>query len=175
MAEHDPKGTSVCIHALVVSEDNRRKGIAMALMKEYIHRLRKDPKTGETVVQRILLICHENLIPFYKRAGLELKGKSSVIHGPDPWFEMGIELGLEFQPHVLQPAADGSIPADVLAALTSPSRNRPCSANLAVAESPICSILREFIQGNIDITLGRKSIRCFMPTLRKCHSKSWRS
>ena len=129
MSEHDETGTSVCIHALAVSDEYRGKGIAIALMEEYVHRLREDPQVGGVLVQRILLICHENRIQLYERAGFVLKGPSSVVHGPDPWFEMSIDLDNSNPPHpeTLQRAVHGSIPSDVLVALTSSNRKPPTS------------------------------------------------
>ena len=96
-------------------------------MGEYAQRLREDPRVGDAVIQRILLICHQNLIPLYERVGFKLVGKSPVVHGPDPWFEMRLDLEDSLPPHpeTLQAVAHGAIPPDVLAALTSPTRNRP--------------------------------------------------
>ena len=33
MSVHDPEGSSVCIHAVCVSPEHRRKGIALALLE----------------------------------------------------------------------------------------------------------------------------------------------
>lgn len=129
MSKHDPHGTSACIHAIAVVEDKRGKGIGTALMKEYVRRLRQDSEVGATALQHILLICHENLISFYERIGLVLQGKSSVVHGPDPWFAMKADLGLESSQSPfaegLDRAVHGSIPPDILGALTTPCRDRP--------------------------------------------------
>ncbi|KIJ47910.1 hypothetical protein M422DRAFT_248496 [Sphaerobolus stellatus SS14] len=127
MSEHDANGTSVCIHSLAVIASFRRRGVATALMEEYIRQLREDPQVGGAVVERILLICHENLMKLYEGVGFVLKGRSSVVHGPDPWFEMGIDLADSVPPYpeTLQQAAHSSIPPNILAALTSSSRNRP--------------------------------------------------
>ena len=33
-------------------------------------------------------VAQEALIGFYKSGGFELVGKSAVVHGADPWYEM---------------------------------------------------------------------------------------
>lgn len=37
---------------------------------------------------QVRLICKDNLIGLYQRAGFELVGPSDVVHGAEPWFEM---------------------------------------------------------------------------------------
>jgi hypothetical protein len=37
------------------------------------------------------LICKAPLVPLYEKAGFELVGPSSVVHGAEPWLEMKIE------------------------------------------------------------------------------------
>ncbi|KAG6831547.1 hypothetical protein H0H92_009466 [Tricholoma furcatifolium] len=88
MSTHVPSASSVCIHSVCVDTTHRHKGIASALMEEYISRLRSSPEAYE----RILLISHEPLRPFYERLGFEWLGLSSVVHGPDPWYEMRLNL-----------------------------------------------------------------------------------
>lgn len=122
MHTHDPTGTAVCVHGLTVVEQYRRTGIASALLKEYILRLQDNPAVGINHADKILLICHEDLIPLYMKAGFALQGKSSVVHGPKAWFEMRIEL--KAFDHAILPSSEGDIPPGVLAALTNPSRMR---------------------------------------------------
>ncbi|KAF9915535.1 hypothetical protein BX616_005963 [Lobosporangium transversale] len=118
MSTHDPKGTSVCIHSVCVARAYQRRGIASAMMKEYLDHLRRlnnnnnnnssidnnnnsnsvnnsNPPTSAlpTVrLERVLLIAHKELISLYTGVGFELVGKSEVEHGPDPWFEMTCTL-----------------------------------------------------------------------------------
>ncbi|XP_045157930.2 uncharacterized protein LOC123524090 [Mercenaria mercenaria] len=88
MNMHIPNGESVCIHSVVVRKDQRRKGIALQMLQEFVERV----KAEQVDVARILLICKSNLIPLYTRAGFELVGKSAVVHGKDPWYELQISL-----------------------------------------------------------------------------------
>ncbi|KAF8582938.1 acyl-CoA N-acyltransferase [Ramaria rubella] len=129
MHSHDHAGSSVCIHGVAVVEPHRRKGIATALLKEYIRRLQhahnNDP---DAQPERVLLICHEDLIPLYTKAGLMLVGPSPVEHGLYPWFEMRVDLrvGSPKSSHQEPPQMQPAVPPDILAAFTNPNpHNRP--------------------------------------------------
>ncbi|KAF8512977.1 Mss4-like protein [Gautieria morchelliformis] len=129
MHVHDPAGTAVCVHGLAVVEHHRRTGVASALLKEYIRRLRDDPAVGNIQAESILLICHEDLIPLYTRVGFTLQGKSPVVHGPTVWFEMRVDLSSSS--NVETSDVQDAIPPNVLAALTTPSRSRPAARLLS--------------------------------------------
>ncbi|XP_060583192.1 uncharacterized protein LOC132739495 [Ruditapes philippinarum] len=88
MNMHIPNGESVCIHSVVVKRNQRRKGIALQMLKLFIENV----KSEQANVTGILLICKSNLIPLYTKAGFELVGKSHVVHGKDPWYELKISL-----------------------------------------------------------------------------------
>ncbi|KAG5652547.1 hypothetical protein H0H81_004608 [Sphagnurus paluster] len=92
MSTHVPNSASVCIHSVCVSRNQRRKKIGLHLLKEYITRLEAAHRDGRPY-QRILLIAHENLRGFYEKADFEWLGKSSVVHGSLPWYEMRKILG----------------------------------------------------------------------------------
>lgn len=87
MSTHVSGSQSVCIHSICVAREHRRKGIAVGLLKEYASRLQKAASEGAPY-QRILLISHEDLMELYGKAGFETVGKSAVVHGSRPWFEM---------------------------------------------------------------------------------------
>jgi ribosomal protein S18 acetylase RimI-like enzyme len=86
MALHDPQGKTVCIHSVCVHPHYRRQKIATELLMEYLKRIKSQG------MERVSLICHDELIKLYERVGLVLKGESSIVHGPDPWFEMNLIL-----------------------------------------------------------------------------------
>lgn len=107
MSTHVPVsegGKSVCIHSVCVTPEWRKKGVALGLLKEYIRRLET---TGDPQLQLVLLICHDEVIDLYRKAGFTLVGKSTVVHGPREWFEMKLDiLHTEKQlPTEMQPAA----------------------------------------------------------------------
>jgi len=110
-------GISICIHSVCVKASWRRQGVAVGLLREFVRRCEE---VADDRLRTVLLICHQELIDLYRKAGFELVGRSDVVHGPREWFEMK---------HVLQAAADKeeilphSAPAkDFLAALSQPSQ-----------------------------------------------------
>ncbi|OCH88018.1 Mss4-like protein [Obba rivulosa] len=111
MSTHVVGGTSVCIHSVSVAPEQRGRGVALGLLKEYVSRLEAAAQSGAGY-QRILLIAHEEMKGLYEKAGFEWVGLSPVVHGSRPWFEMRKVLSL--QPPAPPPSAS---PADLWAAL----------------------------------------------------------
>lgn len=140
MEEHIPNGTSVCIHAVVVSSEYRGKGIALALLQEYISRLEKARQAGENSYERILLICHENLRSLYEKAGFEWLGKSDVVHGPEPWYEMRKTISLNEKP-IVEPQVQ-TLPPGIWEALQRPSSRKV----------PVSRLLSTFTNGVQDVS-----------------------
>jgi hypothetical protein len=123
MSKHIPSSSSVCIHSVCVSSQHRRKHIALNLLMEYISRLEAAREAGKPY-QRVLLITHEPLRQLYERAGFEWVGKSSVVHGSEPWYEMRKTLG-SGAPTTTEPEPQ-QIPAGLWDALQrSSTRSRP--------------------------------------------------
>ncbi|KAF9259253.1 acyl-CoA N-acyltransferase [Marasmius fiardii PR-910] len=92
MSEHVPGAATVCIHSVSVSAAHQRQGVGLRLLREYTSRLTEARRTGAVPYERISLIVHEELIPFYEKGGYELLGKSDVEHGARPWFAMNFTL-----------------------------------------------------------------------------------
>ncbi|GAA5969239.1 hypothetical protein JCM21900_005014 [Sporobolomyces salmonicolor] len=87
MSRHDPTGPYVAIHSVCIEPSQRRKGLALNLLEEYLRRLAE--MDG---VKGARLVSHEELIPLYQKAGFELVGKSDVVHGGQPWFELKVDF-----------------------------------------------------------------------------------
>jgi len=127
MSEHVPSGTSVCIHAVCIAKEHQRKGVAVSLLKEYLSRLEEDGR-----YQRALLITHEELRSLYEKAGFEWIGKSSVVHGSRPWYEMRKVLKAEGA----KPAVQEGLPPGLWEALQGSSkRTRPSARPLSAFSS----------------------------------------
>ena len=90
MAKHDPAGTTLCIHSIVVEESLRRRGLATWMLQEYLQRVASETKT-----ERVLLICKENLVGFYESCGFGFIGPSAVVHGQTPGVDMGLAIKKE--------------------------------------------------------------------------------
>lgn len=87
MSEHHDDGKTVCLHSVVIDQPFQRKGIASALLQEYIRHVRKLQYT------KIVLLSHQPLVsPLYEKAGFKNLGKSPVVHGPEPWYDMEMVL-----------------------------------------------------------------------------------
>ncbi|CAG8730595.1 23475_t:CDS:2, partial [Gigaspora rosea] len=82
MSYHNSFGKTVSIHTICVDKLYRRRGVALCMLKEYIKRLKNESQNRDMngKYERIALICHEHLIPFYQKAGFILKGESEIIY-----------------------------------------------------------------------------------------------
>ncbi|KWU42309.1 acyl-CoA N-acyltransferase, partial [Rhodotorula sp. JG-1b] len=86
MSTHEPEGTHVAIHSVCVATSHRHRGIASALVREYLARL------DQARIESALLIAHPELVPLYERVGFTVVGPSAVVHGAKPWVELKREL-----------------------------------------------------------------------------------
>ncbi|OBZ77712.1 putative N-acetyltransferase C9.02c [Grifola frondosa] len=114
MSTHIPASSSVCIHSVCVSPALRRKRVGLNLVKEYLARVEAAARGGAGY-DRVLLIAHEELRGFYEAAGFEWVGKSAVVHGVRPWYEMRKVFNLA-SPTEVQPPTQG-VPAGLWEAL----------------------------------------------------------
>lgn len=117
----------MCVHAVCVSPEHRRKGIALGLLKEYIARMEQARRDGARY-ERILLITHEDMRSLYEKAGFEWVGKSEVVHGSLPWYEMRRILVSEPAPAL--PAQTPAIPPGLWEALQRSSTRAPPKGQL---------------------------------------------
>lgn len=147
MSEHVPSGTSVCIHAVCVAKEHQRKGIAVSLLKEYLSRLEENGR-----YQRALLITHEELRSLYEKAGFEWIGKSAVVHGSRPWYEMR----KAFQAKGAKPAVQEGLPPGLWEALQSSSKRIRPSARLLSAFSSV----QEVVEVSAAIKTNKYDLLC---------------
>lgn len=87
METHEPEGTTLIIHSVVIHPDHRRRGLATAMLSYYLERMCENSR-----ISRILLIAKGNLLGFYTSVGFKVLRLSPVVHGLDPWFEMSLDL-----------------------------------------------------------------------------------
>ena len=81
MRRHDPAGSSLCVHSVVVAPTHRRAGLGSELLARYL-----EHAWTLAGVERLLLIAKAHLKGFYEAAGFTCLGLSPVVHGADPWF-----------------------------------------------------------------------------------------
>ncbi|SCU81521.1 LAFA_0C05534g1_1 [Lachancea sp. 'fantastica'] len=89
---HDEASSTVGIHSVVIAPEHQKKNLATLLLTDYIQKL-----SNQEVGQRIAIIAHEPLVPFYERIGFQLQGenvqvKSDPAFGKSKWCDMVREL-----------------------------------------------------------------------------------
>jgi hypothetical protein len=67
------------------------------MMREYLLRIQRQnlSSEGENLrgkPERVLLVTHDDVRPFYEKAGFSCKGKSDVVLGAGVWYEMSSSL-----------------------------------------------------------------------------------
>ncbi|KAL4997704.1 hypothetical protein BDV10DRAFT_82507 [Aspergillus recurvatus] len=87
---HDEYGSSIAIHSLAVLREHQGKQVGSTLMKSYIQRIRE-----AAIAERIVIIAHDNLIPFYESLGFENRGPSKCQFGGGGWTDMTLEFNTE--------------------------------------------------------------------------------
>jgi ribosomal protein S18 acetylase RimI-like enzyme len=92
MSQHEPNGKTICLHSVCVSPKTRKQGVATRLLEDWIKTLRDINTHGTKKYDRIALISRADLIKLYGSVGFVELGKSPIVHGPDPWFDMTLDL-----------------------------------------------------------------------------------
>ncbi|KAI8879805.1 acyl-CoA N-acyltransferase [Backusella circina FSU 941] len=92
MSQHEVNGKTICLHSVCVSLKARKQGVATRLLEDWIKTLRDINAKGTKKYDRIALISRLNLIKLYGSVGFVELGKSHIVHGPDPWYDMVLEL-----------------------------------------------------------------------------------
>ena len=83
---HEPTGKNQMVFGLAVHPDYRCQGVAAALMKRLIVSAR------EQGMERVVLTCKEEKIPYYSKFGFQNRGVSQSTHGGAVWYDMTLCL-----------------------------------------------------------------------------------
>jgi GNAT superfamily N-acetyltransferase len=92
MATHVSDGRLLAIHSVVVPDEYRRKGIATAMLKDYVEHVRA---TNDGTIEKLVLLAKQNLLPFYENCGFRVIGPSAIVHGSEQWYDLELELELD--------------------------------------------------------------------------------
>ncbi|KKK13741.1 hypothetical protein ARAM_001675 [Aspergillus rambellii] len=87
---HDEYGSTIAIHSLAVLREHQGKQVGSTLMKAYIQRIRE-----AMIADRIVLIAHDHLVPYYESFGFENRGLSKCQFGGGGWTDMVLEFNSE--------------------------------------------------------------------------------
>lgn len=90
MSIHDPNGSMLAIHSVVVSPKFRNRGVGTAMLRNYMETLSK-MKLKAGITKIILMSKAENLT-FYIKVGFKVTKKSPIVHGKEPWYECEYDL-----------------------------------------------------------------------------------
>jgi predicted PhzF superfamily epimerase YddE/YHI9/GNAT superfamily N-acetyltransferase len=88
MSTHHPEGPLLAIHSVVVAEEHRRKGVATAMLLDYIDKMRE----MDDGVQKLVLLAKKDLLSFYVDCGFSVIKPSDIVHGGDRWYDLELDL-----------------------------------------------------------------------------------
>ena len=80
---HDEYSGTIAVHSLAVLPEHQGKQVGTTLMKSYIQRIKE-----ASIAERIVLIAHDNMVPYYEGFGFENRGPSQCQYGGGSWFDM---------------------------------------------------------------------------------------
>lgn len=86
MSHHEPAGSTLCIHSVVVKPTFQRQGVATKLLQHYLQMLK------ESGVPKAALLCKPKLCPLYEKVGFKNQGQSATCHGKSPWIDMTLSF-----------------------------------------------------------------------------------
>lgn len=84
MTTHEEGGSIIAVHSVVVESQFRRKGIASAMMNNYL----KQMVASANGFKRILLLAKSHLLGFYVENGYAVLRPSPIVHGKETWYEL---------------------------------------------------------------------------------------
>lgn len=64
---NDDASPVIAIHSVVISPQHQKKNLATLLLTDYIQKL-----SNQEIGDRIVIIAHKHLVPFYERVGFKL-------------------------------------------------------------------------------------------------------
>lgn len=84
---NDDSSPVIAIHSVVIAREHQKKNLATLLLTDYIQKL-----SNQEIGDRVVIIAHKHLIPFYERIGFKMVGENSTIESEEKWCDMAREL-----------------------------------------------------------------------------------
>jgi len=84
---HQEGGRTICLHSFGVLPKYQKRGIGRILLMAYLQQM-----NGAGIADRVALIAHDHLVPYYEKYGFQNKGPSKAQFGGGGWFDMVFEL-----------------------------------------------------------------------------------
>jgi len=89
--KHTSSGLLLAIHSIVVLDEYRKRGIATAMMKDYVKAI-KDREDG---IEKVIMKSKAHLLAFHVKTGFTVTKPSDIVDGKDPWYELEIDIRLD--------------------------------------------------------------------------------
>jgi PhzF family phenazine biosynthesis protein len=93
--EHESMSTHVfnapllAIHSVVVQKEYRHKGIATAMLKDYVEQIRI---LNDGTIEKLVLLAKKDLLAFYVDCGFQVMRPSAIVHGSEQWYDLELDL-----------------------------------------------------------------------------------
>ena len=84
---HQEHGRTIAIHSLAALPEFKGRGLGKIIMKSYLQRME-----SSGIADRIALLAHDKLIPYYEALGFVNMGKSEVQFGGGEWVNMSYTI-----------------------------------------------------------------------------------
>ncbi|KAL8999909.1 MAG: hypothetical protein Q9169_001315 [Polycauliona sp. 2 TL-2023] len=84
---HQEHGRTIAIHSLAALPEFKGRGLGKIVMKSYMQRME-----SSGIADRIALLAHDDLIPYYEGLGFVNTGKSEVQFGGGGWVNMSYTI-----------------------------------------------------------------------------------
>lgn len=84
---HKEEGRTICIHSVVVHPDYQGQSIGTILLRDYVQRL-----TTQHIADKIALIAHDHVAPFYQRLDFQDMGPSDCKFTGGGWRALWLPL-----------------------------------------------------------------------------------
>ncbi|KAL8841841.1 MAG: hypothetical protein Q9205_005440 [Flavoplaca limonia] len=84
---HQENGRTIAVHSLAALPEFKGRGLGKIIMKAYLQRMETSG-----IADRIALLAHDHLIPYYESLGFVDIGKSKVQFGGGEWVNMSYTI-----------------------------------------------------------------------------------
>ncbi|AET40296.1 polyamine acetyltransferase Ecym_5556 [Eremothecium cymbalariae DBVPG len=89
---HDDSSNTIAVHSIVIAPEHQKKNLATLMLTDYVQKM-----SNQKVADKLVLITHEPLVPFYERLGFQLVGENEAVKkspefSKNKWFDMVREL-----------------------------------------------------------------------------------
>jgi predicted PhzF superfamily epimerase YddE/YHI9/GNAT superfamily N-acetyltransferase len=90
LQSHEPSGSLLAVHSVVVAEPFRRQGIATNMLKDYIQVVEQEnlQRADYCMMDKIVLLAKRERLPFYIQCGFAALRKSEIQHGKELWYHL---------------------------------------------------------------------------------------